>query len=130
MALLLVIDDERFAATKATLAKRKKGNVRAIARITKPAWLFSKKNAVKMAEKKWDRVSVAKRRRLAKRAAKARWAAVRKNRGTLLASGQAASSVYGGPAASALKGQMVLGEAKAQTVAPALSDAACHAAPQ
>ena len=73
MVLVLVIDDERFAPVKADLVKRQRP-MRANARMQKPAWLFCKDKAREAGEKRWSGVSPAKRKRIARKAAKARWA--------------------------------------------------------
>jgi hypothetical protein len=73
MALVLVVDDERFAPIKAELAQRAKPRKPAIARIARPAWLFKRKRAREMGKKRWVGVSDATKTRLAKRAARARW---------------------------------------------------------
>jgi hypothetical protein len=72
LALVLVVDDERFAPLKEQLAKRIRPKP-ANARMTRPTWLFTKDKAREMGTKRWAGISPAKRRRLAKRAAKARW---------------------------------------------------------
>lgn len=78
LALVLVVDDARFAAVKARLVKRRRTVKPAIAGIVKPAWLFTKDKAREMGKKRWSGVSDLKRKRLAKRAAKARWRKARK----------------------------------------------------
>ena len=67
LALVLVVDDERFAPVKATLAKRRRKNVRAIARRVTPKWLFKPENARKMGKKRWEGISDAKRSRIMKK---------------------------------------------------------------
>lgn len=79
MALVLVIDDERFAPIKAMLAKRERP-LRANARIVKPAWLFTRDQARLMGGKRWAGLSEKKRASIARKAAKARWAKRRKER--------------------------------------------------
>lgn len=73
LALVLVLDDARFAAIKARLGKAKRPMRlrQAIARRVKPAWLFSKKKARKMGQKRWEGVSDAQRSRIMKKASKA-----------------------------------------------------------
>jgi hypothetical protein len=70
MALVLVIDDQRFAITKAQLAKRKRPN-RAIVRRVIPKWLFKPEKAREMGKKRWLGVSDAERTRIMKRVSKA-----------------------------------------------------------
>lgn len=79
MALVLVIDDERFAPIKAQMSKRVRP-LRANARIVRPAWLFCKDKAREMGTKRWSGVSEKQRKRLAKKAAKARWNRERERR--------------------------------------------------
>jgi hypothetical protein len=55
MALVLVIDDERFAPVKERLSQRKRP-VRAMVRRVKPKWLFSGQKAVKCGKKRWEGV--------------------------------------------------------------------------
>lgn len=77
LALVLVVDDERFSPIKEQLAKRRRRDKPAIARIVQPAWLFKRKRAREMGKKRWEGVPDAKRSRLARRAAKARWRKVK-----------------------------------------------------
>lgn len=79
MALVLVIDDERFAPIKERLAKRRRP-VRAIARRVTPKWLFKPANASQMGKKRWEGVSDAKKARIMKRVSKAAARARRKAR--------------------------------------------------
>jgi hypothetical protein len=72
LALIVVVDDERFAAVKAQMAKRKR-SVPPSAGMKQPAWLFTKKRAREMGLKRWSKLNPAQRTRLARRAAKARW---------------------------------------------------------
>ncbi|SRR6266700_3429489 len=51
LALVLVLDDERFADTKAQLMKRKRQRQPAYAGLKRPTWLFTKKNAAAMGRK-------------------------------------------------------------------------------
>ena len=93
MALILVIDDERFAPIKASMAKRKK-HMRAVARIRRVKGYFTKENAVKHGKMRWDGISPEKRTRMMRRVAKARWLQ-RKRAGASLISGESASSQDG-----------------------------------
>lgn len=70
MALVLVIDDERFALIKEQLAKRKRPH-RAIARRIKPKWLFKPENARQMGKKRWEGVNDATRSRIMKKVSRA-----------------------------------------------------------
>lgn len=70
MALVLVIDDQRFAITKAQLSKRKRPN-RAIVRRVIPKWLFKPEKAREMGKKRWQGVSDAERTRIMKKVSKA-----------------------------------------------------------
>jgi hypothetical protein len=72
LALVLVVDDERFAETKEQLMQRKKP-MRTNVSIAKPTWLFTKRNAANMRALGIKSLSPQQRRRIAKKAAKARW---------------------------------------------------------
>jgi hypothetical protein len=78
LALVLVVDDERFAPVKATLAKRRRKNSRAIARRIIPAWLFSRDKAREMGRKRWANITGAERSRMMKKVRKAAWMARRR----------------------------------------------------
>jgi hypothetical protein len=93
MALVLVIDDERFAAVKAQMAKRKK-IMRAVARIRRVKGYFTKENARKHGKKRWDGISPDKRKILMRRVAKARWRQ-RKKAGASLIVAEPASCANG-----------------------------------
>jgi len=71
LALVLVVDDERFAETKEQLVKRKRPAIQAIARQARPTWLFRKEKAREMGKKRWSTVSPSKRKKMLRRAAKA-----------------------------------------------------------
>ena len=71
LALILVVDDERFAPVKATLAKRRRKNVRAMPRRVRPAWLFTRDKAREMGKKRWDDVAYPVRKRMMQKLAKA-----------------------------------------------------------
>ncbi len=100
LALVLVVDDERFAPLKEQLGARRKPPVRSIARIGKPRWLFTPKKASKQAKKRWAGVPESKRKKMMRKVAKAGWKARRANarkslapeRPTALAANQVGSS--------------------------------------
>ncbi|SRR5258706_15127096 len=73
LALVLVIDDERFAATKAKMVKRRR-TVHPNGSIRRPAWLISKEASQNMQQLRNQKLSPRQRRLIAKRAARARWA--------------------------------------------------------
>lgn len=75
MALVLVVDDERFAATRAQMSKRKRV-VPAIGGKVRPTWLFTKDKAREMGKKRWANLTPEQRQRLARRGAKARLLAI------------------------------------------------------
>lgn len=72
MALVLVIDDERFAPLKATMAKRKKV-MRTQVRIKRVKGYFTKENAGEIRKKGWASVPPEMRKKLMRKVAKARW---------------------------------------------------------
>lgn len=78
MALVLVIDDERFAPLKAKMAKRKR-IVPPNGSIKKPAWLITREASQNMQVLRNKKLSPRQRRLIAKRAAKARWNRPRKS---------------------------------------------------
>ena len=71
MALVLVVDDERFAPIKEQLVARKRPRQQANASSTRPRWLFTKKKAREMGTKRWALLTPAQRKRLARKAGKA-----------------------------------------------------------
>jgi len=71
LALVLVIDDERFAPIKDQLAKRRRRREPANASSTRPTWLFTKKKAREMGTKRWSMLTPAQRKKLARKAGKA-----------------------------------------------------------
>lgn len=73
LALVLVVDDERFAPVKEQLAKRKRPRMQANARMASTPWLFCKEKAREMGVKRWSAMTPAKRTRLMRKVAKARW---------------------------------------------------------
>lgn len=72
MALVLVVDDERFAPIRAEMATRKRP-VHPNGSIRKPAWLITREASQKMQVLRNKKLSPRQRRLIAKRAAKARW---------------------------------------------------------
>jgi hypothetical protein len=96
LALVLVVDDGRFAPLRDQLVKRRRQP--AIAGSTRPAWLFSKNKAREMAKKRFSVMTESQRKRLARKAGKASARARRrkaKQSGALLAPVTAASCVHG-----------------------------------
>jgi len=81
LALVLVVDDERFGPVKDQLAQRKRPRKPANAGIERPTWLFSKKKAREMGKKRFSLMSPKERRRHQRKAAKARWAKQRRAAG-------------------------------------------------
>ena len=71
LALVLVVDDQRFAPLKEQLLPRKRPNKLANASSTTPTWLFTKKKAREMGAKRWSALTPAQRKRLARKAGKA-----------------------------------------------------------
>jgi hypothetical protein len=71
LAIVLVLDDERFAAIKAELTVRKKPFKRGMARSRKPAWLFTKRKAHQLGKKRWEGVSDQVREKLTRKAGRA-----------------------------------------------------------
>jgi len=78
MALVLVVDDERFAPIKAQMSKRRR-RVPAIGGIERPTWLFTKDKAREMGKKRFATMTPAERTRHQRRAAKARWNRARRH---------------------------------------------------
>lgn len=72
MALVLVVDDLRFAEVKGQLAKRKRP-MRAMVRRKLPTWLFRGEKASKMGKKCWEGISPEIRKKRMRKVAKARW---------------------------------------------------------
>src|SRR5437879_1988782 len=54
MALVMVVDDERFAPLKEQLVARKRPRKQANASSTRPTWLFTKKKARELGKKRWS----------------------------------------------------------------------------
>ena len=70
-ALVLVIDDERFAEIKADMKLRKRRPTPANAGSIKPPWLFTKKKAREMGKKRFSLMTDAERKRHQRKAGKA-----------------------------------------------------------
>ena len=71
LALVLVVDDERFAPIREQLAMRKRPRQPAIAGSTPPTWLFTKGRAREMGKKRFALMTEAQRKKLARKAGKA-----------------------------------------------------------
>jgi hypothetical protein len=71
LALVLVVDDERFAAIKTQLAKRRRRAQPANAGSKRPAWLFTKKKAREMGKKRFSIMTPAELKRHQRKAGKA-----------------------------------------------------------
>jgi hypothetical protein len=97
MALVLVVDDERFAATKDRLAKRRRARTPAIAGSRSPSWLFAKDKAREMGKKRFSLMTDAQRKRHQRKAGRASGKArrLKAKAGALLASATAASCADG-----------------------------------
>jgi hypothetical protein len=78
LALVLVVDDARFRDAKDMLMKRKRPRQPAIAGITRPTWLFTKKKAQEMGKKRFAAMSPERLKKHQRKAAKARWKQRRK----------------------------------------------------
>jgi hypothetical protein len=78
MALVLVVDDERFAATREQLMKRKKPRQPANVGSKRPSWLFTKKKAREMGKRRFSLMSEAELKRHQRKAGKASAAARRR----------------------------------------------------
>lgn len=72
MALVLVVDDERFAATKAQMSKRKR-TVPAIGGRQRPTWLFTREKSQQMQVLRNKKLTPHQRKKIARKAAKTRW---------------------------------------------------------
>lgn len=77
LALVLVVDDERFAPIKELLAKRRRRVMPTNVSITRPTWLFTKKKAREMRALGVSKLSPKQRKKIARIAANARWKAGR-----------------------------------------------------
>lgn len=78
LALVLVIDDERFAPLKEQLMQRKRPRQPANAGSSRPAWLFTKAKAREMGKKRFATMTEAQRKRHQRKAGKASAAARRR----------------------------------------------------
>lgn len=79
MALVFVIDDERFAAVKERLGRRERPvRQQTNASSTRPTWLFKRKKATEYGKKRWAVLSEEKRKKLARKMGKASGLARRK----------------------------------------------------
>jgi hypothetical protein len=79
LALVLVVDDERFAPLKEQLMPRKRPPKPAIAGMARPTWLFTKQKARELGKKRFSLMTPAQRKRHQRKAAKARWRKQRKS---------------------------------------------------
>lgn len=73
LALVLVVDDERFAPLKEQLQKRARPRKPPNAGIARPTWLFTRKKAREMGKKRFALMTDLERKRHQRKAAKARW---------------------------------------------------------
>jgi hypothetical protein len=71
LALVLVVDDDRFAPIKEQLMQRRRPRQQANARSTRPTWLFSKEKAREMGKKRWSTLTPAQRKKITRKAGKA-----------------------------------------------------------
>jgi hypothetical protein len=71
LALVLVVDDERFAPMKEQLMKRKRPRQPANAGSKRPTWLFTKNKAREMGRKRFSLMTEAERKRHQRKAGKA-----------------------------------------------------------
>jgi hypothetical protein len=67
LALLLVVDDERFAPIKEQLILRRRRPSQANASAKRPTWLFTKKKAREMGKKRWSLLTPEQRKKLARK---------------------------------------------------------------
>jgi hypothetical protein len=79
MVLVAVVDDERFATVKSTLAVRKRRDKLPNGSIRQPAWLITRKASQNMQFLRNKKLSPRQRRMIAKRAARIRWKRVKQN---------------------------------------------------
>lgn len=73
LALVLVVDDARFAPAKEQLAKRRRINKPPNGSMKRPTWLFTRGKSLKMQVLRNQKLSPKQRKMIAKKAAKARW---------------------------------------------------------
>lgn len=99
LALVLVVDDERFASLKEQLGRRRRPYYPAKAGSAKPAWLFTKKKAREMGKRRFSTMTDSERKRHQRKAGKASGRARRRKArlkpGALLVPVQQASSAHG-----------------------------------
>ncbi len=110
IVLVAVVDDDRFAAIKEHLVKRRRRVLQANASKTRPTWLFTRKRAREMGKNRWSVLTDEQRTKLARKMQKASAAARRRKR----------------QEADSLKSNI---STKACTVPATLSSETCHAAP-
>jgi hypothetical protein len=94
LALVLVLDDERFAPLKERLMERKRPRQPAMAGSKRPAWLFTKKKAREFGKKRFSLMTESERTRHQRKAGKAS-AKARRKAGALLTSPASSPSGYG-----------------------------------
>jgi hypothetical protein len=73
LVLALIVDDERFAPLKEQMVPRKRPAKQTNVSMARPGWLFTKRNAANMRALGVKSLSPQQRKRIAKKAAKARW---------------------------------------------------------
>ncbi len=78
LALVLVVDDERFAPLKEQLMQRQKPRAASVRTHTRPTWLFTRSKSLEMQVLRNQSLSPKQRKKIAKMAAKARWKRRRK----------------------------------------------------
>ncbi len=80
IVLVAVVDDDRFAAIKEHLVKRRRRVLQANASKTRPTWLFTRKRAREMGKNRWSVLTDEQRTKLARKMQKASAAARRRKR--------------------------------------------------
>lgn len=70
MALVFVVDDDRFAPVKARLTARKRP-LRSMVRRVRPKWLFTSQKASRNGKKRWEGVPEEQRKKIMRKLAKA-----------------------------------------------------------
>lgn len=73
LALVLVVDDQRFAPVREQLSQRKKPFVRSIVRTRKPKWLLTSEKASKISKNRWEDVPPEMRKKMMRKLIKGRW---------------------------------------------------------
>jgi hypothetical protein len=71
LALVLVVDDERFAPLREQLTERKRPRQQANACSIKPTWLFKRNKAREYGKKRWSTLTDEQRKKLARKMGKA-----------------------------------------------------------